>query len=260
MNAETKNFMMAKLCVIAISFFVETTLFAQEPQQVFAEANQLYLQQKYAEAIRRYEAIIKTGYESGEVYFNLGNAYYKTGKIQNAILNYERAHTLLPTDEDIRFNLQLVNLQVIDKIEALPQLFLYRWIENMMTTVSTRTLGWLSYFFFLFVLAVLSLFLFARTLAAKRRALLAAMFGGVIAVVFFTGYISQSYKEAHTSYAIVMGDVVNIKSAPDSGGSDAFILHRGVKVQVLDYVNAWRKIRLPDGKVGWISEKEVETI
>ena len=121
---------------------------ADEAAQTFEQANQLYLQAKYPDAIAQYEKIVQSGFESGEFYFNLGNAYYKSGNIQKAILNYERAKQLLPRDEDVQFNLQLANLQVVDKIDAVPRLFVYRWIDSMLALFSLSTMGWIVYSFF----------------------------------------------------------------------------------------------------------------
>jgi tetratricopeptide (TPR) repeat protein len=233
---------------------------ADEASQLFNEANQLYLQAKYPDAIARYEKILQSGYESGELYYNLGNAYYKSGKIQNAILEYERAKELLPRDEDVQFNLQLANLQVVDKIDVVPKIFIYRWIDTMLTLFSLSTMGWIVYAFFVLTLGTFAYFLFAPTYTQKRI----SMFGGLVfsaaLILTMIGYGVQSYAESNTEFAIVMADAANIKSAPDSRGNDLFVLHKGLKVQVLDNVNHWRKIRLADGKVGWIPEEDCESI
>jgi tetratricopeptide (TPR) repeat protein len=233
---------------------------ADEITQSFDQGSRLYLQGKFTEAAALYENILKNGYESGELYFNLGNAYYKEGNVQKAILQYERARRFIPNDEDLQFNLQLANLQVIDKIETVPQLFVYRWMDELLSLFPLSTLGWILYSMFLFVLVSFALYLFLPTLRQKR----ASMFAGIVSLtlLLITGFLftGQSYKETNTQYAIVMGDIVNIKSAPDAKGNDVFVLHRGLKVQLLDEVNHWRKIRLADGKVGWIPEAECEVI
>lgn len=247
----------AALLLLAL---VAGSAFADEASQVFEEANQLYLQAKYPEAIAQYEKIVKSGYESGELYFNLGNAYYKSGNIQKAILEYERAKDLLPRDEDVQFNLQLANLQVVDKIDVVPRIFIYRWIDTMLTLFSLATMGWIVYAFFLLTLAAFAYFLFAPTYAQKRLSMFAGLVFSAALILTMIGYGVQSYAESNTEFAIVMADAANIKSAPDSKGNDLFVLHKGLKVQVLDSVNHWRKIRLADGKVGWIPEDDCESI
>ena len=231
-----------------------------EAAQTFEQANQLYLQAKYSEAVAQYEKIVASGWESGELYFNLGNAYYKSGNIQKAILNYERAAQLLPRDEDVQFNIQLANLQVVDKIEAVPRLFIYRWIDWMLSLFSLATMGWIVYSFFVLTLAAFAAFLFARTYTQKRLSMVAGLLFSAALILTMIGFGVQSYTEANTEFAIVMSDVANIKAAPDSKGNDLFVLHKGLRVQVLDNVNHWRKIRLADGKIGWIPDEDCESI
>jgi tetratricopeptide (TPR) repeat protein len=233
---------------------------ADEAAQRFEQANQFYLQAKYPDAVAQYEKIVQSGFESGELYFNLGNAYYKSGNIQKAILNYERARQLLPRDEDVQFNLQLANLQVVDKIDAVPRLFVYRWADSMLALFSLSTMGWIVYSFFILTLAAFAFFLYARTYPQKRLSMFAGLVFSTALILTMIGYGVQSYKESNTEFAIVMSDVANIKAAPDSKGNDLFVLHKGLRVQVLDSVNHWRKIRLADGKVGWIPEEDCESI
>ena len=233
---------------------------ADEAAQRFEQANQLYLQAKYPDAVAQYEKIVQSGFESGELYFNLGNAYYKSGNIQKAILNYERARQLLPRDEDVQFNLQLANLQVVDKIDAVPRLFVYRWVDSMLALFSLSTMGWIIYSFFILTLTAFACFLYARTYTQKRLSMFAGLVFSTALILTMIGYGVQSYKESNTEFAIVMSDVANIKAAPDSKGNDLFVLHKGLRVQVLDSVNHWRKIRLADGKVGWIPEEDCESI
>ncbi len=253
--------MMRRLHVLLFVFvFLAGPLLADEASRNFNEANQLYLQGKYPDAITQYEKIIQSGYESGELYYNLGNAYYKSGKIQNAILEYERAKELLPRDEDVQFNLQLANLQVVDKIDVVPKIFVYRWIDTMLTLFSLATMGWIVYAFFLLTLASFAYFLFAPTYGQKRLSMFAGLVFSAALVLTMIGFGVQSYAESNTEFAIVMADAANIKSAPDSKGNDLFVLHKGLKIQVLDNVNHWKKIRLADGKVGWIPEEDCESI
>ena len=250
----------AALRLCAVLFFAAFPLIADEASQTFEEGNRLYLQAKYAEAIVQYEKVVERGSESGELYFNLGNAYYKSGKIQKAILNYERAKQLLPGDEDIQFNLQLANLQVTDKIDAVPKLFVYRWFDALIAMFSLATMGWIVYTFFLLTLAAFAYFLFAPTYLQKRVSMFIGFVFSAALIMTMIGFGVQSYKESDTEFAIVMSDAANIKSAPDSKGNDLFVLHKGLKLQVLDSVNHWRKIRLADGKVGWIPEDDCEII
>jgi tetratricopeptide (TPR) repeat protein len=233
---------------------------AQDARALFEQGNKLYLEQKYPEAIQAYDAILKSGLENGELYFNLGNAYFRSGKLADAILAYERAHKLMPNDEDVLFNLQYASLRIVDKIEPVPQLFIYRWADGLLNMFPPRTQAAILYGSFLLALGSFAYLLFARTFNARRIALLAGIIATVWCLVSAAFYGINSYRASTTVYGIIMSDVSNIKSAPDQKSSDVFVLHTGVKVQVMDEVNGWRKIRLADGKIGWIQEKEVETI
>jgi tetratricopeptide (TPR) repeat protein len=243
-------------------FLISPQMFSQslELTKIFDNANKLYLEQKYDAAINQYESILKNGYENGELHFNLGNAYFKLGKIQNAIINYERAKKFIPNDEDVQFNLQLANVQVVDKIDAIPDLFVFRWIDSALTLFSLKTMAWLMYFLFMLVLIAFSYFLFARSYVQKRVSLMSGIIFSIFLVIGIFNFLIQSYRESNTEYAIVMSDVANIKSAPDSKGNDLFVLHRGLKIQVLDNVNKWHKIKIADGKVGWIPQGQIEII
>jgi tetratricopeptide (TPR) repeat protein len=245
---------------ICFWLFAGTAAYAQDARVLFDEGNKLYLQQNYPEAIKSYEAVLKGGFESGELYFNLGNAYFKSGRLGDAILAYERAHKLMPNDDDVLFNLQYANLRIVDKIEPVPQLFIYRWADNLLTLFPRTVQVWLIYSSFLATLGLFGYLLFARTFGARRLALFFGLLAGAWFVISAVFYGINSYRASTTVYAVVMSDVANIKSAPDKKGGDAFVLHTGVKVQVLDEVNGWKKIRLADGKIGWIQEQECETI
>ena len=231
-----------------------------QASQAFAQANALYLKGDYAGAAQGYEGILANGYENGQLYFNLGNAYYKTGNIQRAILNYERARKFIPGDDDLQFNLALANLQIVDKIDVIPRLFIYRWIDGLFSLFSLHTLAWTLYGVFLVTLFSFGYFLFARSAGIKRATLMTGMICSAVLLVGIIIFGVQSYRESNFEYAIVMSDVANIKAAPDSNGNDVFVLHKGLKVQVLDHVDLWRKIRLADGKVGWIPEQDCEVI
>jgi len=234
--------------------------FAQSPQEVFTRANDLYQQTKFAEARDLYESLIRNGYGSGELCYNLGNAYYKTGDIARAILNYERALKQMPTDDDLRHNLQLANLMITDKIEPTPRLFIWDYWDTIKAGFSIEGITWLIYLLFVAVVTVSIVMMLARTYRTRKIALLGGAVSGslmVFALVIFAARVSDLKGE---DTAIIVGEIVMTKNSPDTKSTDAFVLHGGVKVEIVDRLNDWVKIRLADGKVGWAEKTATEVI
>lgn len=234
--------------------------YAQTPDQVFDQANQLYQQNKFAEARDVYESVLQNGFLSGELYYNLGNAYYKTGDAGKAILNYERALKFMPNDDDLRHNLQLANLMITDKIEATPRLFLWDYWDDIKGAFSLPTLTWMCYCVFILLIGSICVVVLARTYQLRRLGL----FGGSIStavLIFFVVLLAGKIGEVNRAdAAVVTAKITTVKNSPDAKSSDAFVLHSGVKVQITDNVNEWVKIRLADGKVGWMEKNAAEVI
>ncbi len=232
----------------------------QEAEMNFSAANELYRGGKYPEAIQTYEKIVTNGYENPALYYNLGNAYYKTGNIPAAILHYERAKRLAPGDEDVLHNLRLANLRIVDKIEPVPRLFLVEWWDALVSLASAA--GWGT-------VAIVALWVAATLLAAFRLVngpLLQRMclFSGLAVILFsifaFTAGGIQSGREASENAAILFTPSSPVKSAPDERSTDLFVVHEGVRVDLLDVVGEWRKIRLADGKIGWLPAADLRVI
>jgi tetratricopeptide (TPR) repeat protein len=234
--------------------------FGQSPEQVYEQANSLYQQGKVAEARDLYESIVQNGHVSGDIYYNLGNAHYKTGNIAKAILSYERARRLMPSDEDLRHNLQLANLLITDRIEPAPRLFVWDTWDGVKNMVSTRTATWLAYFVFIVLALSVSLTVVARTYRLRKAGFVASVVTGLTLVVFLTFLFAKIADDRRTDEAIVLASITTVKNSPDSRSSDAFVLHAGVKIQIIDSVSDWVKIRLADGKVGWMEKGAAERI
>ena len=246
--------------LIILALFNICSVFAQSPTQVFEGANQLYQQGKFAEAAEAYETILHNGYESAELYYNLGNAYYKSGSLAKAILNYERARRLDSTDEDLRHNLQIANLMITDKIEATPHLFVWDYWEGVKGAFSIKSITWVAYGVYVLLLGSLALVIAARSFRARKLGLLSAFVSALVLIVFVTVLVGKASDVNSRDTAIILADVTTIKNSPDAKSSDAFVLHAGVKVQITDSVSDWMKIRLADGKVGWMQKSAAEVI
>ncbi len=233
---------------------------AQSPEELFANGNGHYREGRYAEAVSSYENVLAQGYVSAPLYFNLGNARYRIGNTAGAILAYERALRLEPGDSDIQFNLKLANLRTIDRIDAVPELFLVAWMRSLAGIVPFDLIkgillgAWVCLFAVLSVLNLIPGTSFERML----RILVVACL--VVLVPVGGMYLLQRYEAADRSEAIVMIPVVTAKVSPDDQSLDAFVMHAGLKVQIGDQVGEWIRITLADGKVGWIQRNACEPI
>ena len=246
-------------------FIVYTLLFisitiAEEVQIQFEHANQLYRNGDYQNAAIAYENINRNGYSTADLYFNLANAYFKLDNIANSILYYERAKMLSPNDEDIIYNLKIANLKVVDKIEPIPRLFFIEWWTSIGRIFSSNSWALITTIALWLGIICFSLFRISRSPIFRRI----IFFGGVFILFIFSLSlvfgVQQNQIEKSENMGIIFSSSVNVKSSPDLNGTDLFILHEGVKVEILDRVEKWRKIKLADGKIGWLPDETIEII
>jgi tetratricopeptide (TPR) repeat protein len=223
---------------------------AQSPTQLFEAANTAYKNKNYDLSIEAYNKLIEQGYKTSEVYYNLGNAYYKKEQIGLAVLNFEKAHKLAPSDEDIRYNLKLANLKTVDRLSPVPQLSIVEKWDHFISTLSSQGWAIVSIVFVWLALIGFTVYLFVTS---WRRT---GFYTGLVLLVFAAFFGSLSYTQTHSEYgadqAILTSTNAYIKSAPDASGTDLFMVHEGIKMNILDKVGDWSKVRLADGKVGWV--------
>jgi len=233
---------------------------AQTPDDVFLRGNELYRAGRFNEAVTEYASIARQGYVSAPLYFNLGNASFRSGDIAHAILWFERAARLEAGDSDIDFNLRLANSRIIDRIEPVPELFLLAWIRSLSTVTSFSTtivlllIAWTLVFAQLIAINLIGSSSFNAVFRWGIPATL--VFFLILGVVFGL----QMNRVSDRSEAIIVVQSVTAKNSPDSQSVDAFVIHQGLKVRVSDTVGDWARIMLADGKVGWIKSGELEQI
>lgn len=227
---------------------------------LFKEGNAQYGKGKYETAINLYQHVLDSGYVSAAVYFNLGNANYKLGNMPDAILNFEKARKLAPGDEDINLNLQLANLKITDKIDAVPEFFLSKWWNSCLMLFPTSTLSVLTVVLFIAGFLALIGYLFTVQLFLKK----ASFYTGVLLIGL--GLISMlmagmqdSYFKNH-QHAIVFAGTVHVKSGPSEGQKTLFMIHEGTKVSIQEQSPDWLRIELPNGNSGWIKSVDVKEI
>ena len=225
-----------------------------------AEADSAYVRGQYQQAISDYESLLKQG-TSAELYYNLGNAYYRTENIPQAILNYERALLLSPGDRDIRFNLQIARSKTFDKIVPESEMFFITWYRAMVNMMSVDGWARTSLFALGLTIILLLVYLFADRLWLRK----AGFFGGVALLMIFgmSNLFAWQQKQdlINRKGAIIFAPSVTVKSTPAANGTDLFVLHEGTKVVIIDgSMKDWKEVRLADGKEGWIESKQIRII
>ena len=227
----------------------------------FQSANQFYQSGKYEQAIKMYEATADNNkLESAELYFNLGNCYYKLHKVAPAIYNYEKAKQLAPDDTEIETNLDFARKMAIDDIKIIPKVGFGKILLDFTSSFNFDTWAWISIafaaLFFLFFVG----YYFSAT-SFKKRSYFVGMIVMIIGVFIglFSAYFEKSRLQ-NENPAIVFAEVIVVKSEPKNASQDAFTLHEGAKVQIIESVANWKKIQLTDETTGWIDEKALKSL
>ena len=233
---------------------------AQTSTERWEAGNKAYIDGDYEKAIEEYNAILNGGEYSMKLYYNLANAYFKTGANGKAILYYNKALRIAPSQEDIRHNLALAEAQTKDRIAVIPEFFLNRWLRTVRNSMSCTAWSVLSLLMLGVMLAFGLLFLLASRISVRKVGFYGALCAFVLFVATTSFAISSRNDMLSHSEAIVMGTAISIKSSPDRSATDLFVLHEGTKVEVVTEVDEWCEIVIADGKKGWTLKSNIETI
>lgn len=233
---------------------------AQTSAERWEVGNKAYIDGNYDKAIEEYTAILDGGEYSMKLYYNLANAYFKTGAMGKAILYYNKALRIAPSQEDIRHNLTLAEAQTKDRIAVIPEFFLNRWLRTMRNSMSCTAWSVLSLVWLGVMLAFGLLFLLALRIIWRKVGFYGALCVFVLFVATTSFAVSSRNDMLSHSEAIVMGTAISVKSSPDRSATDLFVLHEGTKVKVLTEVDEWVEVVIADGKKGWTLKSNIETI
>ncbi|AEW87446.1 BatE protein [Flavobacterium columnare] len=240
-----------------IFLFLSQFIWANNP---FEKGNDLYQKGKYQDAIQSYETILAQGQESAEVYFNLGNCYYKLSRVAPAVFNFEKALLLSPNDTEIENNLAFAQKMAIDDIQQVSQVGFSKIIADFTSIFHYDTWAWISIILAVFALVCFIVYYYSYQTTVKR-----IFFAGILLGLFFvllslfSGFYEQN-RLLNEKPAIVFVDVVNVKSEPNATASNAFILHAGTKVNILESLDNYYKIQIADLKEGWLDRSVVKEI
>ncbi len=230
---------------------------AQPAEQIFKSAGKLYQTKQFPQAAEEYEQLISKGYNSPEIYYNLGNCFYKMDNVGKSILAYERALKISPKDPDIRHNLKLAEMKRMDHIEAVLQPGIIRLWKEFITLQSSK--GW-GIFSLTTIWISLLVFTISFFLGNRKVFRWIAVFFLIVSFSMLSLAFMQKQSDIHSDSAILMVSNTLVKSAPDAGAGDLFMIHEGIKIKILDYVGSWSKISLEDGKIGWIEKEKFQMI
>lgn len=252
--------MKAKIIILGLAVLFSFGSIAQDFSDKLITAQDLYAEAKYDTAAVVYQSIIDSGYQSPELYYNLGNTYFKLQEIPSAILYYEKALKLKPSDENIIFNLQLCNSMVPDRIEGIPRLFFIEWYQSLYNHFPIDVWAKIGLILFaLFALLLTIYFLSNRIILKKLGFWTAFIFLSFSVFTFFLTYQKYSSFKQHDE-AIIFTPSITVKSSPAKSSVDLFVIHEGTKVSILDKVDEWTKIKIQNGSIGWIESENMEII
>lgn len=244
------------LSLLVISFSFIASFATTKPA-----ADALYEKEQYRDAAAAYEQILKQEGVAAEVYYNLGNCYYKLDEIPLAVLNYERAYLLDPGDNDIRANLALARGKTIDKVVPPSEMFFVTWWRDLTHCMSMNAWTILGIVAFILMLTGILIYIFVPQLTARKIGVYGAMGLLVIVVISNLAAVSQHLDQTHRNTAIILTPAVTVKSSPSQTSTDLFLIHEGSKVEILDgSMKDWLEVKFEEGKQGWIPLSSLEII
>tara|TARA_B100001250_G_scaffold24992_2_gene20729 strand:- start:8404 stop:9135 length:732 start_codon:yes stop_codon:yes gene_type:complete len=237
--------------LIILSIFLSLKSFGDET--LFIQANTEYANENYSTAISLYDSILSMNLESSELFYNLGNCYYKTKDWANTIWHYEKSLQLNPRNNNATHNLELARLRIIDQIEPIPKLFYKRWWEETTQLFTTKIWQILAIMYIWLILIFQLTKKFFKLKNKYFRIFLNAI--GIIIICITYTNIQQNKNEA-----IIFSSSVIVNSAPSEKSTNLFSLHSGTKVELTEQIGDWLNIRILNGNTGWIKTSHCKII
>ncbi|SDX60945.1 Tetratricopeptide repeat-containing protein [Lutibacter oricola] len=250
---------MKKLISIVVLLF-SLVAYSQEANKLFAEANTFYKEENFERSLGVYLSIEEQGLESSNLYFNIANCYYKLNKVAPSIYYYEKALKLDPAHAEATTNLAFAKRMTIDVIEELPKTFLQRFSKNIIQKWSFDTWAVIAVVASFTMALLFLLYYFSGGTKSKLLFFNTAILSFfIVLITVFFAYSNYSFVKNNKA-AIIFSSKAEIKNAPTASGEEVFELHEGTKVTIIDELDNWKKIKINDGKIGWISSKDLKEI
>jgi len=248
------------LLIVLISSFTRYVLSQESSEEKFHRGNEFYSAGDYEKALAQWDELFKTGYRSSNLYYNMGNAYFKLNNVPGSILFYERALLLKPADEDVNYNLQIARTLVVDRFEEIPKLFFVKWFDFLSLLLPSNNWAKISITTFILCLLLLSLYFYTSVFRFKVLGFWLAILFFVVSLLSISSAVRNKSLVFDNRTGVIFSPQVNGKSSPDDSGTDLFVLHEGTKVSIEDEVGEWFEIRLSDGNKGWIPANSMQII
>ena len=248
------------LMLLYVSFFYCSFALGQETETTFKNANSAYNTGQFEKAVMLYKEILENGRHSAELYFNLANSYYRLNQVGESIFYFEKAKQLRPKDEDINVNSAFAQNMAIDAVEVLPKSQVTQLQEKTIDLFSQD--GWAFFIILLAWLLVLfwGLYLWNKVPLIKRTFFVFTLVLGMLLIGSLSTAIIKSANNADTTYGILFDEKIDVWAEPNSRAEVLFLLHEGTKVQMLDQLQEWQKIRIANGSEGWIKNAKVRSL
>jgi tetratricopeptide (TPR) repeat protein len=227
---------------------------------LFMNANRLYHQGDFEPALEGYHEIVLKGFESADLYYNMGNAAYRSNSIGHAILYFEKALKLEPAHEDATHNLEFVSRYRLDTFDEVPHLFLGAWIHWFVQLFTEKTWSILALLFFMVLLSGLLVYLFSRQIVLKKLGFINGLVALLLFIITFSSALSRYRDIVNPDAGIILAPSVVVRSSPSESGTELFILHEGTEIEMKEVVSGWQNIKVPDGREGWIMAGNFESI
>lgn len=243
---------MKQITIILFNLLLSFGVFAQDFQAAFLQGNKAYAQEEYQKAADIYEQILAKDQVSFELYYNLGNAYFRLNEIPKSILNYERALQIRPHHSEAQYNLKLANLRTIDQISATPPFFLVQWWIGWRGIFSSTIWSILTIFILTIGVINLVIWLLGNSRKARKVGFLIGFAALALGIVLALTAWQRHHYEQNSNMAILFTKEYNLKSGADDSSPSILLLHEGTKVELLDEIGLWSKVRLPNGEQGWL--------
>ena len=243
------------ICVAVIFLCCRHTVSASSSARadsILSAGNAYYMNHDYNMAATSYKQVVDMGFVAADLYYNLGNAFYKQNRMAEAILYYEKALLLTPGNDDIRQNLAMANSRIVDKINEIPDLFLKRWIRSLAGSLLPDHWAVASLVLFVIALVAFLIYRFSESLRTRKLGFSLGIMLVLLSAICFLFMHSRNQAIENGHKAIIMIPSVNVKSSPDAQSTNVFVLHEGTRVELTDSVKDWKEIRIGDGNKGWV--------